>query len=36
MMGMEQENDHLGRDTRMCGDPISWFSVRVTLKEIEN
>ena len=29
-MGMNQENDSLGRDTRMCGDPISWFPTRVT------
>ena len=30
MMGMEKNDDCLGRDTMMCGDPISWFPMRVT------
>lgn len=30
MMGKKKNNDSLGRDTRMCGDPISWFPIRVT------
>ena len=30
MTGMEQNNDSLGRDTRMCGDPLFWFPMRVT------
>ena len=30
MMRMEQDDDRLGRDTTMCGDPISWFPMRVT------
>lgn len=29
-MGAEQNDDCLGCDTRMCGDPISWFPMRVT------
>jgi transcription antitermination factor NusG len=27
---MEKNDDSLGRDTMMCGDPISWFPMRVT------
>ena len=30
MMRMEKNDDSLGRDTMMCGDPISWFPMRVT------
>ena len=30
MMRMEQYDDRLGRDTTMCGDPLSWFPMRVT------
>ncbi len=30
MIAKEQEDDCLGRDTTMCGDPISWFPMRVT------
>ena len=30
MIAKEQENDCSGRDTTMCGDPISWFPMRVT------
>ncbi len=30
MIGREQNNECLGRDTRMCGDPESWFPMRVT------
>ena len=30
MMRKEANGDCLGRDTRMCGDPISWFPMRVT------
>ena len=30
MIGREQNNNCLGRDTRMCGDPESWFPMRVT------
>ena len=29
-MRMEQNDDCIGRDTRMCGDPIFWFPMRVT------
>ena len=30
MIAKEQEDDCSGRDTTMCGDPISWFPMRVT------
>lgn len=30
MIGREQNDNCLGRDTRMCGDPESWFPMRVT------
>ena len=30
MMRMEQDDNLIGRDTTMCGDPISWFPMRVT------
>ena len=30
MIGKEQNDNCLGRDTRMCGDPESWFPMRVT------
>ena len=30
MTGMEQNNDSLGRDTEVCGDPLFWFPMRVT------
>lgn len=30
MIGKEQNDDCLGRDTRMCGDPEFWFPMRVT------
>lgn len=30
MIEREQNNECLGRDTRMCGDPESWFPMRVT------
>ena len=30
MIEKEQEDDCSGRDTTMCGDPISWFPMRVT------
>ena len=30
MIAKEQEDERLGRDTTMCGDPISWFPMRVT------
>ena len=30
MIAKEQKDDCLGRDTTMCGDPISWFPMRVT------
>ena len=30
MMRMKQDDDCLGLDTTMCGDPISWFPMRVT------
>ncbi len=30
MIAKEQEDNCLGRDTTMCGDPISWFPMRVT------
>ena len=29
-MWMKQDNERLGRDTTMCGDPIFWFPMRVT------
>ena len=30
MTGMEQNNDSIGRDTEVCGDPLFWFPMRVT------
>ena len=30
MMRVEQNNDCFGRDTTKCGDPLSWFPMRVT------
>lgn len=30
MIGREQNNECLGHDTRMCGDPEFWFPMRVT------
>ena len=30
MIGMEQNNDSIGRDTEVCGDPLFWFPMRVT------
>jgi len=30
MIGMEQNNHCLGCDTKMCGDPVSWFPMGVT------
>ena len=30
MIRMEQNNDCLGRDTEVCGDPLFWFPMRVT------
>ena len=30
MTGIEQNNDCLGRDTEVCGDPLFWFPMRVT------
>ena len=30
MIGREQNDDCLGRDARMCGDPEFWFPMRVT------
>lgn len=30
MIGREQNDNCLGRDTRMCGDPEFWFPMRVT------
>ena len=30
MIAKEQEDDCSGHDTTMCGDPISWFPMRVT------
>ncbi len=33
MIAKEQGFDCLGRDTTMCGDPISWFPMRVVGKE---
>ena len=30
MIWMKQDDECLGRDTTMCGDPISWFPMRVT------
>lgn len=30
MIAKEQEDECSGRDTTMCGDPISWFPMRVT------
>lgn len=30
MIGREQNDNCLGRDTMMCGDPESWFPMRVT------
>ena len=30
MMRMEQDDNLIGRDTTMCGDPILWFPMRVT------
>lgn len=33
MIAKEQEDECSGRDTTMCGDPISWFPMRVVGKE---
>ena len=30
MTGIEQNNDSLGCDTEVCGDPLFWFPMRVT------
>lgn len=30
MTGMEQNNESLGCDTEVCGDPLFWFPMRVT------
>ena len=30
MMGTKEVGNELGRDTRMCGDPKTWFPMRVT------
>jgi len=30
MTGIEQNNDSIGRDTEVCGDPLFWFPMRVT------
>ena len=36
MMRMEQDDNLIGRDTTMCGDPISWFPMRVIDADTEN
>ena len=34
MIGMEQNNDSIGRDTEVCGDPLFWFPMRVTYSRV--